>query len=110
MFNWLSKRRSTPSHKSLATIQVTNSIGQTTNVRRYLENSEYLLPKDEEEDLRLNFQHHVLYHAIGNHYIAPVPKNLQTILDVGTGTGIWAQEMALLFPSALVVGVDIDAS
>lgn len=25
--------------------------------------------------------------------LAPVPLNLQRILDIGTGTGIWAMEM-----------------
>jgi ubiquinone/menaquinone biosynthesis C-methylase UbiE len=110
MFNWLFKRLNTLSRNRLATPQAADPIVKTMDSRRYVENSEYLLPKDDEEDLRLNFQHHVLYHAIGNHYVAPVPTKLQAILDVGTGTGIWAHEMALLYPSALVVGVDMDAS
>jgi SAM-dependent methyltransferase len=75
--------------------------------RTYLENSDYQLPKDEEEDLRLNFQHHALFHAIGNHYIAPIHPPLPLILDVGAGTGIWAQEMARRFPASTVVGIDL---
>src|SRR6185503_6298574 len=75
--------------------------------RKYLENSDYQLPKDEEEDDRLNFQHHALFHAIGNHYIAPIHPPLPLILDVGTGTGIWANEMARVFPASTVVGVDL---
>ncbi len=80
------------------------------DTRRYLENSDYQLPKDEEEDSRLNFQHYALFHAIGNHYVAPLSLPLQTILDVGTGTGIWANEMATLFPAAVVVGLDLSTS
>lgn len=78
--------------------------------RRYLEGSEYQLPKDFEEDQRLDLQHHALFHALGNHYLAPISKNVRTILDVGTGTGIWAGEMARLFPNALVAGLDLSAA
>jgi SAM-dependent methyltransferase len=81
------------------------------DTRHYLNNSAYQLPKDEEEDYRLNFQHYALSQAIGSQYVAPLSLPLQTVLDVGTGTGIWANEIARLFPAAVVVGVDIsDAS
>lgn len=39
-------------------------------------------------------------------YTAPL-KEPQRILDVGTGTGIWAVEMADEFPAAIVHGTDI---
>src|SRR5207245_380572 len=61
------------------------------------------------EDIRLNFQHHALFHAIGNHYLAPLSPPLPLILDVGAGTGIWAGDMARLFPTATVVGIDLSA-
>ncbi|KAG0137454.1 S-adenosyl-L-methionine-dependent methyltransferase [Tuber indicum] len=38
--------------------------------------------------------------------IAPV-ENPQQILDVGTGTGIWAIDVADQFPSAVVIGTDL---
>lgn len=86
----------------------TVKISQTVqDSRRYLDDSDYQLPKDEEEDFRLDFQHHALFHAIGNHYIAPIHPPLPLILDVGTGTGIWASEMARSFSDSLVVGVDL---
>lgn len=83
---------------------------QPRDLRRYLDGTDYLLPKDAEEEYRLNFQHYALYHAIGNHYIAPISPETRLVLDVGTGTGIWAAEMAHLFPQAQVVGIDIDAA
>ncbi len=79
-----------------------------TEQRTYLKDAPYLLPKDALEDQRLNFQHHVLYRTISNHYLAPLtPERTATILDLGTRTGIWPMEMATLFPQAHILGVDI---
>ncbi len=77
--------------------------------RRFLKDSPYLLPKDLGERERLNLQHYVLFYAQGyKHYMAPVPRNVRDILDVGTGTGIWGSEMAARFPNACVTGLDIE--
>jgi ubiquinone/menaquinone biosynthesis C-methylase UbiE len=78
--------------------------------RERLPDAPYLLPKDAQEQSRLNFQHRALYSAIGNHYLVPLRPDVTTILDVGTGTGIWPVEMARLFPQAHIVGVDISAA
>lgn len=78
-----------------------------TEQRTYVPDIPYLLPKDGLEDRRLNYQHHVLYKTISNHYLAPINPDTKTILDVGTGTGIWPGEMAALFPQAHIVGVDV---
>lgn len=40
-------------------------------------------------------------------YLAPIGPNPQQILDLGTGTGIWAMDIADQFPSAQVLGIDI---
>ena len=40
------------------------------------------------------------------HY-APIGENPGRILDVGTGTGIWAIEMGDEYPSAEIVGTDL---
>lgn len=76
--------------------------------RRFLEESAYLLPKDAEEENRLNFQHYALNLTLGNHYLAPLPPGVRVIVDSGTGTGIWCAEMARAFPQSLVLGFDID--
>ncbi|RAQ95831.1 class I SAM-dependent methyltransferase [Thermogemmatispora tikiterensis] len=74
----------------------------STRQRQYLDDVPYLLPKDPLEDQRLNYQHHALYRTLSNHSLAPLaPERTRTILDVGTGTGIWAFEMQALFPHAL---------
>jgi ubiquinone/menaquinone biosynthesis C-methylase UbiE len=88
-----------------------SATGKLTEQRTYVPDVPYLLPKDALEDQRLNYQHHALYKTISNHYLAPLtPTSAQTILDVGTGTGIWAVEMSHLFPQAHVLGVDVALS
>jgi len=39
--------------------------------------------------------------------LAPLPKDIHNVLDIGTGTGIWAIEFADEFPSAAVLGIDL---
>jgi trans-aconitate methyltransferase len=43
----------------------------------------------------------------GNLFSAPIGANPQRVLDLGTGTGIWAIDVADEFPSALVMGTDL---
>ena len=66
----------------------------------------YQFPRDTEEMNRLDFQHYLLRQALKGNYAAPI-KTPTSILDVGTGTGRWAREMAQTFPTANVIGVDI---
>lgn len=40
-------------------------------------------------------------------HFAPIGDNPQNIIDLGTGTGIWALDMADKYPSALVEGIDL---
>ncbi len=81
--------------------------------RTFLSQSSYTLPKDRFEESRLDFQHALLYTILGNrHHLAPVADLLRKggqVLDVGTGTGIWAIEMARQFPKAQFIGVDLKA-
>lgn len=76
--------------------------------RKYAAGIPYMLPKDMEEVNRLDFQHYMLRYALRGNYAAPL-TDPHDILDVGTGTGRWAAEMAELFPRARIVGVDIAA-
>lgn len=81
------------------------------NGRRYhaYGRSEYLLPNDEAEQGRLDLSHLIYTMALsGALYTAPIEKSdLSRVLDVGTGTGIWAIELADESPSTIVIGTDI---
>ncbi|KAJ5794799.1 hypothetical protein N7457_001398 [Penicillium paradoxum] len=67
------------------------------------------MPNDEEEQDRMDLTHHIwLLLLKGELHKAPV-TNPQKILDLGTGTGIWALDIAEKFPSAKVIGNDISA-
>ncbi|PYI06762.1 TAM domain methyltransferase [Aspergillus sclerotiicarbonarius CBS 121057] len=79
------------------------------NGRRYhaYRFGQYLMPNDEEEQDRLALLHHTFKLLLGGDlFRAPIQKP-QRILDVGTGTGIWALEMAEDFPNAEILGTDL---
>ncbi|KZT58298.1 S-adenosyl-L-methionine-dependent methyltransferase [Calocera cornea HHB12733] len=71
----------------------------------------YMLPADEEEIERLESQHNIFRLLNQGNYLGPVREVLagwgKQVLDIGTGTGAWAVEMATEFPNAEVVGVDL---
>jgi len=67
----------------------------------------YPLPNDESEQDRLDLFHHIWSMILGGElYTAPL-DNPQRILDVGTGTGIWAMDMADQHGEAEVIGNDL---
>lgn len=77
---------------------------------------EYGMPMDEKELDRQDLQHHK-YNLLLNDklYIAPIPdarlrESGSRVLDLGTGTGIWAIDMADKFTNAEILGVDIAAT
>ncbi|KAG8943167.1 hypothetical protein FRC03_002616 [Tulasnella sp. 419] len=77
----------------------------------------YVLPADDLELARLDMQHDIFKYNLGNSlYVAPElvrkalrPEQSQTprVLDIGTGSGRWALEMASEFPNADVLGIDL---
>ncbi|KAF4918480.1 Secondary metabolism regulator LAE1 [Colletotrichum viniferum] len=68
----------------------------------------YPLPNDETEQFREEMKHQLIKRLLdGNDYLSPINDSPQKIMDVGTGTGLWAVEVADKFPSAHVIGVDI---
>jgi ubiquinone/menaquinone biosynthesis C-methylase UbiE len=76
--------------------------------RRFVADAPYMLPKDDAELSRLDFQHYMLRYALRGNFAPPI-EDPRAIVDIGSGTGRWALEMAQLFPQARVVAVDLVA-
>ncbi|QGA13059.1 hypothetical protein EYB26_000704 [Talaromyces marneffei] len=82
------------------------------NGRRYhsYREGEYMLPNDDQEQARMDLLHHVYRMLLkGELHFAPITKTPQRVLDLGTGTGIWAIDFADQYPSAQVLGNDLSA-
>ncbi|KAK2061655.1 methyltransferase domain-containing protein [Colletotrichum caudatum] len=85
----------------------------TEHGRRYhaYRSGSYWGPNDENEMDRLDFNHMLMVKVVGDKlYLAPLDKDkIHRILDIGTGTGVWAMQMAEEFPNAEIVGNDLSA-
>ncbi|KAK0721052.1 S-adenosyl-L-methionine-dependent methyltransferase [Lasiosphaeris hirsuta] len=80
------------------------------NGRRYqhFKNGRYPIPNDDLELNREDMKHAMLLELTdGKLFYAPIGDNPQSILDIGTGTGVWAMDVGDQFPSARVRGVDL---
>ncbi|KPM45556.1 hypothetical protein AK830_g945 [Neonectria ditissima] len=91
---------------------VTSSIYQHAyeNGRRYHQyrHGTYPIPNDDAEQNRDDMKHAMMLELTGGKlFFAPIGDNPQKIIDLATGTGIWAVDVADKFPSASVVGVDL---
>lgn len=65
--------------------------------RRYhaYQEGRYVLPNDEEEQNRMDLQYHAMRLTFDDTiFFAPIEKkDLKRVLDVGTGTGIWVEDL-----------------
>ncbi|KAI2463452.1 S-adenosyl-L-methionine-dependent methyltransferase [Annulohypoxylon bovei var. microspora] len=79
--------------------------GRTFNAPK---TTEYWAPNDDQQNEGLDLLHNCLLMVLGDKlFLAPIGDNPQRVLDLGTGTGIWAIDFADMYPGAEVVGTDI---
>lgn len=56
----------------------------------------------------MDISHHLFMLTFdGKLFLAPIPSDVSTVLDIGTGTGIWAMDFADENPAATVIGTDL---
>ncbi|KAH8679298.1 S-adenosyl-L-methionine-dependent methyltransferase [Ilyonectria robusta] len=71
-------------------------------------NAEYWTPNDEHHNESMDINHHLLSLSLeGKLFLAPLKDDVQKVLDIGTGTGIWAIDFADQYPNAEVIGTDL---
>ncbi len=96
---------------SLQSTSVASSVWNYTyeNGRRYhaYRAGSYPLPNDETEQDRMDLLHHIWRTMLGGELLLKKPVTPQRILDVGTGTGLWAIDIADEYPEAIVIGTDL---
>ncbi|PFH57466.1 hypothetical protein XA68_15029 [Ophiocordyceps unilateralis] len=70
----------------------------------------YPLPNDGREQRREEMAHALMLEITdGRLLYADIGHQPQKIIDIGTGTGTWAIDVADLYPSASVIGTDLSA-
>ncbi|CCC05793.1 unnamed protein product [Sordaria macrospora k-hell] len=97
-----------------STASITSSIlhYRTLNGRTYhsdtVTNREYWGPNDEKQNEMLDIYHHTMTLVFdGQLYTAPISDDPKHVVDIGTGTGLWAIDFADKFPDCTVIGTDI---
>ena len=81
-----------------------------SNGRRYhgYRSGAYVLPNDDQEQDRLDLLHHIFLLMLGGKlYDSPMSNPPQRVLDIGTGTGIWAIDFGDENSGSEVVGTDL---
>ncbi|KAF2025084.1 S-adenosyl-L-methionine-dependent methyltransferase [Setomelanomma holmii] len=86
------------------TASLTSSImrGRYENGRRYhaYQDGIYMFPDDEQEQDRLDIKYASLQMVFSDRVVFAPLKDPQEILDIGTGTGIWAMDAGEQYPGA----------
>ncbi|KAF2467871.1 S-adenosyl-L-methionine-dependent methyltransferase [Lindgomyces ingoldianus] len=67
----------------------------------------YIMPNDEKERDRLDLQHMLFLQTVDGRLSTAPLTSPRSVLDIATGTGIWAMDFAEQFPSAQVLGTDL---
>ncbi|KAG5928830.1 hypothetical protein E4U42_007943 [Claviceps africana] len=78
--------------------------------RRYhgFRRGRYPLPNDDLEQRREETNHALMLELTGGRlFYSDIGKHPQKIIDIGTGTGTWAIDVADQYPSASVIGTDL---
>ncbi|KAF5637889.1 L-ascorbate oxidase [Fusarium sp. NRRL 52700] len=72
-------------------------------------NAQYWASNDEQQNDLMDLTHHILTLGLGDKlHLAPLKEEkLHQVIDIGTGTGIWAIDFADQYPGAEIIGTDL---
>ncbi|KAM0809205.1 putative S-adenosyl-L-methionine-dependent methyltransferase [Seiridium cardinale] len=85
-------------------------LGDSGRLYHGYKEGKYMLPNDAAEQDRLDFQHKIFRLLFDDWLaLAPLSSSPRYVLDVGTGTGIWATDFAEQNPASYVIGTDLSA-
>ncbi|UZP43063.1 hypothetical protein NXS19_010879 [Fusarium pseudograminearum] len=72
-------------------------------------NAQYWGSNDEQQKDLMDLTHHILTLGLGDKlHLAPlIQDDVKQVIDIGTGTGIWAIDFADQYPSAEIIGTDL---
>jgi SAM-dependent methyltransferase len=90
-------------HSTIDPNSVLDQYGRSYQAYR---SGKYYLPNDALEQDRLDTVHSIYCLALGGLYLAPI-HNPRFVLDLCTGTGVWAIDFAQNNPDSLVLGTDL---
>ncbi|KIL85329.1 hypothetical protein FAVG1_11284 [Fusarium avenaceum] len=91
---------------SSSILEYRNFQGRTFHSDKY--NTDPLTPNDEQQRMSIDITHHYLTLLLdGKLTLAPLKEDMEKVLDVGTGTGIWAIDFADEHPNTEVIGTDL---
>ncbi len=96
-----------------STTSITESIFDYRRLHGRLYNADYWAPVDQTQNEAFDLLHHVHLIIAGDKlFLSPVVDESNKdqkleILDIGTGTGIWALDVAQELPNASVTGTDL---
>ncbi|KAH8674138.1 S-adenosyl-L-methionine-dependent methyltransferase [Xylariales sp. PMI_506] len=91
-------------------IEPDSVLGESGRLYHGYKDGSYFLPNDAAEQDRLDLQHQVFRLLFdGWLALAPFTTTPKNVIDIATGTGIWAQEFAEQNPSSYVIGTDLSS-
>ncbi|UPL03148.1 hypothetical protein LCI18_014082 [Fusarium solani-melongenae] len=97
-------------HESTASVTASIFEYRTIRGRTYQSSktTEYWAPNDDKHLEGFEVAHAWITMMLGDKlFLPPIRESPERVLDVGTGSGIWAIDFADEYPSAEVIGVDI---
>lgn len=95
-YKWVHGRRFHSYHEGSGSWWQSNSSKKIYTDRKKKSKSAYKFPNDEKEQDRLDMFHHMFKLALGGKlFLAPLTVESLRVLDIGTGTGIWAIELGI---------------